>query len=255
MSPEQQENVKLIKSILPAVEEMSNFGRILGINQGQPTKLYELQNMKKMIPNFVENVMPFDFDTFLTNPEARQQYIDSYELVKKSYNILDAMMKVPHFSEMLKTLYYSEKAINLFSARANTLANLRAELENNQAYREQRVANKKDDPGKIRLSQADFRTLDKYLNDRMIMGFLLSSGFNIDVPVGTQIYKSYANSPTGTLEEPVLTFKDDLDVASFKWIMDKKIIKELKRKYAGNTFFDNLRPLADPDKTDDVVTG
>ena len=246
----------MIKAILPAVEEMSNFGRILGINQGQPTKIYELENMKKMIPNFLSSLMPdFDFDQFLINPEKRQEYINSYELIKKSYNILDAMMKVPHFAEMLKTLYYSEKAVKLFSAKINTISTLREEIENNEDYRTQRVSAGKEDPGKLSLSQVDFKTLDRYLNDRLIMGFLLNSDFYIEVPEGTQIYKSYANSPTGTLEEPTLSFKDDLDIASFKWIMDKKIIKELKRKYAGNAFFDNLRPLADPDKTDDVLTG
>lgn len=263
LSLDEQSNVLAIRNILPAVEEMSNFGRILGINQGQPTKIYELSNMKKLIPNFVESLLPeFDFDQFLVNPEKRQEFIQQYEAVKKSYNILDAMMKVPHFAEMLKTLYYSEKTIRLYSSKANTLLKIKDELENNIEYRNQRIASKKEDPGKISLSQADFRSLDRYINDRIIMGFLTNSDFYIEVPSGTPIYESYANSPTGTSKpdwrETTLStiyFGDDLDIASFKWIMDKKIIKELKRKYQGNAFFDNLRPLADPDRTDDVVTG
>jgi len=263
LSPDEQYKVHAIRNILPAVDEMSSFGRILGINQGQPTKIYELSNMKKLIPNFVDNLLPeFDFDQFLINPEKQQEYIQQYETVKKSYNILDAMMKVPHFAEMLKTLYYSEKAVRLYSAKANTLLNIKEELENNIEYRNQRIANKKEDPGKISLSQADFKSLDRYINDRIIMGFLTNSGFYIKVPSGTPIYESYANSPTGSAK-PLwrdtsfshIYLYDDLDIASFKWIMDKKIIKELKHKYQGNAFFDNLRPLADPDRTEDVVTG
>lgn len=245
-----------IYSILPAVEEMSNLGRILGINQGQPTKIYELGNMKKMIPNFMNTRgLELNFDQFLINSEYQQAMIDAYEGIKLSYNILDVLATVPHFREMLKTLYYSERAIRLFSARNNTIIKLRDELEENIDYRNEKTSNKKNDPGKIALSKIDFQALDKYINDRLIIGFLLGSGFMINVPDGAKRYNSYTDTPDHTFNNKTLSLNDDLDVATFKYIMDKFIIKDLKKKYAGNAFFDNLRPLADPDRTENVATG
>jgi hypothetical protein len=44
-------NLETLADLLNPVKELSTFGRALGINQGQPTKLYRLKNMKESIRN------------------------------------------------------------------------------------------------------------------------------------------------------------------------------------------------------------
>jgi hypothetical protein len=43
--------IKTLADLLNPVKELSTFGRALGINQGQPTNLYKLRNMKESIRN------------------------------------------------------------------------------------------------------------------------------------------------------------------------------------------------------------
>lgn len=84
-----------------AVEEVSTLGQALGINQGQPTKLFKLKTMKERFRRWIDKnqdgVFDFSFDKFITDENYRKEQIENYEDNKQTFNILEVITKLPHF--------------------------------------------------------------------------------------------------------------------------------------------------------------
>ena len=238
-----------ISSLLPNVKEMSTMGQAQGINQGQRTNLYANRAFMKRLSDHVNDMFEqndiketFDFDRFVNDENYRQKMIDTYGVIKKSFNILDALTSLPHFWEMLKTTTVSKAAIKESSWRSKTIWDLADLIEAQNAW----------------LSEDDWKTLDNYLSDYIIGSFLKQTGFKFIIPKGTTYYSGM--SMQGKLINKVDGYQISLDsvtgVASFKRLVEDVIIPSLKTniQFAGNRFINNLIPYANI-SGDRIITG
>lgn len=238
-----------ISELLPNVKEMSTMGQAQGINQGQRTNLYANRAFIKRINDHVNNMFEeakieetFDFDKFIADETYRQRMIQTYETIKKSYNILDALTKIPHFWEMLKTTSVSKAAIKESSWRDNVIWDLTDRIETSGAW----------------LSENNWKALDSYLTDFIIASFLKANDFRFTIPVGTAYYSGM--SMEGKLINKVGGYEINLNtvagIASFKRFVEDVVIPHLKTNinFANNKFIESLIPYANVSR-ERVITG
>lgn len=257
---EEYRKLKAINDILPNVEEMSIMGAAQGINQGQRTDLYHNRAFIKRINDFIKrknifdnksersdtpeanSMQEFDFERFILDEQYRQFWINAYENVKYTFNILDALTKLPHFWEMLKTTAISKNAIKESSWRSRTIWNLADKIEANNAW----------------VSEDNWKSLDYYINDFVIASFLKENDISFKIPKGTIYYSGMGLE--GKLENKVDGYTIHLDsvigVASFKRFVEDVVIPSLKRdiNFSTNPFIANLVPYASL-SNERVITG
>ena len=89
---------------------------------------------------------------FLNDPIKQREYINRYEKVKSTFNILEAITTVPHFKEMFQVLYLDRTAIDSLAAKN---------------YFETKIANELVSPDN-KLNAIEYRELSKYINDVFI---------------------------------------------------------------------------------------
>lgn len=217
------EKIKKLVNILDGVEEMSKLGRSLGINQGMPTDLYGLRNAIKNISEYVG-----DFDSFITDSEYRQNAISTYKT--KTYNLPEVISSIPHFWEMIQTMYYAKEMLNGFSIKNRTVWDLANKIEGSTKY--------------YTMSESDFRALQNYINDVLIATFLKESKFEVFISPDAKIITSITGDKNYSLETRRLKLDSAINVAAFKNWMDTYVIPMIIKDYAGNPFVDELRPLA-----------
>lgn len=119
---EQLDNLRfIVNKVLPATEEQSILGAMAGINQGIRTNSFDKYNYIKRIEAFVNKRFDqnpnFDLMLFLNDPIKQREYINRYEKVKSTFNILEAITTVPHFKEMFQVLYLDRTAIDSLAAK------------------------------------------------------------------------------------------------------------------------------------------
>jgi hypothetical protein len=154
---EQIDNLRfIVNKVLPATEEQSILGAMAGINQGIRTNSFDKYNYIKRIEAFVNKRFDqnpnFDLMLFLNDPIKQQEYINRYEKVKSTFNILEAITTVPHFKEMFQVLYLDRTAIDSLAAKN---------------YFETKIANELVSPDN-KLNAIEYRELSKYINDVFI---------------------------------------------------------------------------------------
>ena len=212
-----------LANILDGVEEMSKLGRSLGINQGMPTDLYGLRKAIKNVSEFTG-----DFDSFITDPVRRQEIIDAYQV--KTYNLPEIISSIPHFWEMIQTMYYAKEMLNIFSIKNRTVWKLADLIENTTDF--------------YTMSENDFRSLQNYINDVLIATFLKESQFEVFISPDAKIITSITGDKNYSLETRKLKLDSAQNVAAFKNWMDTYVIPMVIKDYTGNSFVDELRPLA-----------
>ena len=67
---------------------------------------------------------------FLSSESYRQSAINSYEIAKDTFNVLDIISTVPHFKAMTQALVVSETIPNQISLRAKLIPNLAKNMGN-----------------------------------------------------------------------------------------------------------------------------
>lgn len=253
-------NLKTLADLLNPVKELSTFGRALGINQGQPTNLYRLKNMKESIRNWIDEgfgeVMDFNFDEFIKNSEYRTNWINQYNDNKYTFNILEAITYLPHFWEMFRTMYYSEQMIKTYSVKSKMVLELAESIADNLDARNEAARNKRKDPGRLRLSETDFKSIENYVNELMIARFLRESDFEVFISPEATIKITLNDTPVHPYQTRRLKLNSIEGIENFKLWMDTYVFPRIIEKYKGNAFADSLRPLASIDeRTDKKLTG
>ena len=221
------DKMQKLANVFNGVDEMSAIGRTFGINQGMPTSLYKLRGA---IDNLKQNVPGFDFDLFVTDDSYRTNLIQDYN--PTTFNIPDVISTVPHFWEMLKTMYYAEQMLKEFSIKNRTVWNLADEIE---------LANSSRN---YHMSEKEFKSLQDYVNDVLIATFLKESQFEVFIAPDVKLITSITGNKNYSLETRKLRLDSAINVAAFKNWMDTYVIPMIIKDYAGNAFVDNLRPLA-----------
>ena len=244
-------NIQKISDIISKVEEMTMMGGAQGINQGQRTDLYSNRAFIKRINDYVRKRQRnykldpngkeqgdgwpmFEFERFVMDDNYRQNWIQHYEDLKQTFNVLEALTTLPHFWEMLKTTISSKNAINMSSWRDYTIYHLAdaIEAENENCL----------------IREEDWKTMDKYLNDFLIGEFLKESGFEFKLPAGVSYYSGFGLN--GKLENRVDGYPIRLNsvtgTASFKLFMEEVVIPKLKTNvnFGTNKFIRSLVPHA-----------
>ena len=239
-----------ISDLLPNVAEMSIMGQAQGINQGQRTNLYANRAFIKRINDHVNKLFKdndiqttFSFDQFINDEQYRTQMIGLYNSVKKTFNILEALTRLPHFWEMLKTTSISKAAIKESSWRSRVMWDFADEIESDDNW----------------ISEDNWKVLDAYLNDYLIASFLKQNDFRFKIPVGTTYYSGM--SLEGKLVNKVNGYEINLNtvsgIASFKRFVEDVVIPHLKTNVViggNNTFVQNLIPYANI-SGDRIITG
>ncbi len=238
----QQENLEMIlDKILPATDEMKILGRIFKINQGIKTNNYEKYSYIKGIENFINRKIsernklnanqkmsnyfePFDLMKFLSDPNEKLKQINQYEALKSTYNILDIITTVPHFSAMFDILYIDNFLINQFSVKNMLEEKIASEVLGNSTTQ--------------KLNQREFSELSKYVNDVLITNWLFNSDLDFEVPVGQSYYTGYKNNANvNEVEGLKINLNTVYGIATFKNTMDNYIIPMLKKN---SDFSDNI---------------
>lgn len=248
------EELKLLKNIydyvIPAMEEMELLGSMLGINQGMKTNDYDMYSYVKRIENFInkryneylikhknsETLNEFKLMRFLSDNEYRKQQIEQYEFVKSSYNILDIISRVPHFASMFNTLHIGDYCMNNFSAAYQLERKIADELI--KPYKGQKYKTAK-------LSELEFKEVQKYVNDVFIVNWLREKNIAIKLPVGTKYFNGDKSNMSvvpddGKVHEVKLN--SVYGIASFVYYMDNYAIPTMKAdpNLADNSFIQNL---------------
>ena len=176
-----------VESIQPAVEEQQITGAILGVNQGLKTNQYKFYSALKRTENFINERCMSDDDPeafnvikFLEDKEYRKRWIDKYDVVKSTVNPLKLIDTVPNFREMYKLnrLAYREMQHSVEATMNFKLADA--------------ILN---DP-KSRLNEEEFKVLEKYSRDLLIMNWIFMNNFKIKLPstsplTGEDLGKNY----------------------------------------------------------------
>lgn len=244
-----------IASILDGVKEMSTLGMSLGVNQGLKTDMFDqysfVHRFNSAINMQVKNAMTeelkksnvidqghldqgFDLLTFLRDPEERAFWINAYGYLKTSFNILDVISTVPHFSRMFNMLEVIDTAYRQNSCKYR----LTMDLANNIAG------------GKM-VKRLEFKEIQNYVNEKMISKYLRESDLEFSLPLGLTYYTNLDVKDVVRVSGQRLKIKSIWDLASFKRLMEDHIIPTLKRNYPNNKFLSLLGFASDADTKND----
>lgn len=227
-------------NIIPATKEMETLGGMAGINQGIRTNSFDKYKYIKRINNYINNkvieynnthsdqLSTFDLMTFLSDPYMQQVYINEYEKIKNTYNILRAITTVPHFNEMFKVLYLDNTSIKWLSVK-NRL--------------EEKIADRVLTNITQQLNQSEYRELTKYVNDILIYNWIKTLDRDLIIPVGQKYFVNHLGKTNiNTLENFSIKLNTVEGLATFKRTMDESIIPALKehKDFKNNQFIKSL---------------
>lgn len=260
----QQDNLSMIlNSIVPAIEEMELMGAMLGVNQGLRTNDYDMYSFIKRIENFINNRMQneyinetkrikaenktllvsqqkklpekperFILQQFLSDLTVQEQWIQTYDRIKSSHNILDIITKVPHFARMFQTLSTNSNALSRYS----TVYRLERQFADDVVE----YVKNKSTAFDFKLTQPEFREIEKTIYDSIISGYIIQAGLKIKVPEGFTYFTGLTNQTATTTEEKILPINSLAGIANFKRLMDEVIIPQIIKQYPKNKFVQSL---------------
>lgn len=220
-------DVDEFENVLEAANEFSNFGRLLGLNQGLPTSKIDLQKLIASIQNFyqerinkapenikkqLEDEPPLDVRKWLTDEKYQQHVAEVYDSVKKCINIFDGFNHIKQFNaigKLLAGVIDMDSQISFKSRAFNTIFN--------QAKADYSFLSE-------RFQKGILGGIDKSL----ISNFIYNQNISIPVKAGTQFLEPDASFNTFKTDGQ-LYLDNRASVASFKSIFENVIIPKLKQ--------------------------
>lgn len=221
------------QNVLEGANEFSNFGRLLGLNQGLPTSKVDLQKLTSFIQSILsqrveatlgdnkvsseikeqlKDSAPMDVLRWLKDANYRQQIADEYDQVKKCINIFDAFTHIQQFDairDILSTVIDIDSNLSFKSKAFNAVFN-----QAKSTYRY--------------ISEKYQKKMLGGIDAAIITNFIQSQNISIPVIAGTKYLQ--ADASTGTFKEDGLLYLDNrASIASFKYIFETVIIPKLKQ--------------------------
>lgn len=206
-----------IKTLSKGAAEMKILGQLFGLNKGLKTSPDELSsqinNIERAIYNHTENQEDLiDLTRFAFDKAYREQCIAKYEEIKHSFNILDAVSRVPHFMGYVQTLAVAAKeAQNAFKFRSSR--NLSLQIAHELGY-------KRED--KI------IRGIQNFIGDYLRKGWMRSKELTFIIPKGNKAFAKDGTMFELTEDTPIRLGTDWGD-ATFRMWMENEIIPNLKQ--------------------------
>lgn len=163
------------KTLAEGAEEMRIMGQIFSLNQGIKTDIKSFTNQLTNITHIIYNKTGnaddiIDIVKFVENAEYRQEYIERFESVRHTFNVLDAVTTNPHTMEyisMLSKAYQSYRLSYRFRSAMDHLHNMQESVGN------------KD-------NQKLVSGMYSYLGDQAISNWMLRSNTVVTIPEGNK---------------------------------------------------------------------
>lgn len=221
------------QNVLEGANEFSNFGRLLGLNQGLPTSKVDLQKRISSIQSILsqrveatlkdnkvsseikeqlKNAAPMDVLRWLKDANYRQQIANEYDQVKKCINIFDAFTHIPQFDAIRAILYAVVIIDNILSFKSKAFNAVFNQAKSTYGY----------------ISEQYQKRMLGGIDRAIINNFIQNQNISIPVIAGTKYLQ--ADASTGTFKEDGLLYLDNrASIASFKYIFENVIIPKLKQ--------------------------
>lgn len=228
------------KVFLPATEEQTILGALLGVNQGLRTSGYQQFNLCYRTETHVNKVLglsgenSFSLLKFLRDNDYAEQMIAAYETKKEHTNILAVIKGVPHFEEMLSAMSDNNLILTTLSSKYDLATKLAYEISGDNEYG---------------VSEKEYKQIEYFINDSFIVSFLTSKGITFNASKETPIYNHSSEAKPLSESKPI-EIKNLYDLASFKLWMETEIIPLLKvdPRYENSPFIQSLMYSVVPDR-------
>ena len=207
-------------------EEIRILGRLLKINQGIPTDKYGKYSYIKGIEAFISKKAEKSFDLlrFIKSSTYREEWINLYEKVKTTFNILDVISTVPHFKEMFNIINVDDEVLNTLSVRNKVESLVIPEFQNEKGSK---------------LNAQEFRQAKNAVNDFIINSWITSKNISFKVPLG-QRYETEGATLLNDTPGFTINLDSNLNIESFRYYMEDYVIPTLKEKLPNNSFIKGL---------------
>ena len=220
--------------VLAGANEFSNFGRILGINQGVPTTKEKLASWKRAFKNIVkereqylgiidnngeyknndiiskEERVEFDFEKYFNDSEYRESLKEYYDKIKETLNIFAIIDYIPHFKAMFEML----NVVNTIDSNISLKSSL------NNYYMDQATS---------KLKRVDDNTTNKInaaINILLIQHYIGQKGLSIPTKQGWEVFDNLGSRISSSGNDILLTTPETLK--SFQFIFEQYIIPQLQ---------------------------
>lgn len=243
-------------NVLPAVEEQTVLGAMLGVNQGIKTNLNDFYAKLRRVENFINQKIKdkdvevdetFDIINFLKNDSYKEKWIDKYEGIKSVFNILKIIDSVPNFKNM-----YQQNALvfELVQHSFRNKLNMKLSKSILDFVKEGSSTRKK-------LTSDQWDIMDKYVRDLLLTNWIFKQNIQIQLPANQEYYAYDINNyqydlfPNervsengGEIADPEkrrINLSTFAGCASFVRYFENTLIPELSRRYGmDHAFFRNL---------------
>lgn len=207
-----------IKTLSKGAAEMKILGQLFGLNKGLKTSPDQLagqiNNIKRAIYNHTKNQEDLiDLTRFAFDKTYREECIAKYEEIKHSFNILDAVSRVPHFMGYVQTLAVAAKeAQNAFKFRSSRNLSLQVAKELGGYVLEDKI----------------IRGVQNFIGDYLRKGWMRSAEKMFIIPKGNKAFAKDGTMFELTEDTPIRLGTDWGD-ATFRMWMENEIIPNLKQ--------------------------
>lgn len=243
-------------NVLPAVEEQTILGAMLGVNQGIKTNLNDFYAKLRRVETFINQKIkdrkvevdePFDIINFLKSDSYKEKWIDKYEGIKSVFNILKIIDSVPNFKNM-----YQQNALAFELVQHSFRNKLNMKLSKS-------ILDFIKDGSSIRkkLTSDQWDIMDKYVRDLILTNWVFGQNIQIQLPTNQEYYAYDANTDQyelfpnervsengGEITDPEkrrINLSTFAGCASFVRYFENTLIPELSRRYGmDHAFFRNL---------------
>lgn len=219
-------------------KELNNPRTDPAVKENLNRELTMLKQQEESIQQQLKNLVPFDFYKFILDKTYQNNWIKIMGQIKHTDNILEIIVNVPHFKQMLHTWAIDETLLRRSSVRFNLERHLLDQIKPNQTHT---------------FKELEFNQVKQYVNDHLILNWLFDNGFSINIDqdqidnYNIEVYDA-AGIPTSAKAGE---FKLDsiMNIDSFKHLMETWIVPELKKRFGDNAFLQALTQTSDQTKS------
>lgn len=247
--------------IIPGCEEQQKLGGLLSLNKGLKTDDFEEYSFIMNFQTWINqkcvdkklNEDPFDFLRFASDTKYQKHWIDVYEKIKVNKNILAIIVNTSHFKEMLALL-----KVNRYLLERAAVVRLERKIADEIVKRATSKSFKGSGSIKYgdtqKLSAKEFQILKNMTAEIIPFVWLTNSQISFYINEGDSEYAwDYSSKTPRTVKNAhAVTFDSPDAMATFKRLMDVKLIPALRKLYPDNKFLINLKKHAYSDSNSDL---
>ena len=219
-------------------KELNNPRTDPAVKENLNRELTVLKQQEENVQQQLKNLVPFDFYNFILDDTYQKKWIKIMDQIKHTDNILEIIVNVPHFKQMLHTWAIDETLLRKSSVRFNLERHLLDQIKPSLTHT---------------FKELEFNQVKQYVNDHLILNWLFDNGFSINIDqdqidnYNIEVYDATGIPTSAKAGE----FKLDsiMNIDSFKHLMETWIVPELKKRFGDNAFLQALTQTSDQTKS------